>query len=361
MSLQGKAEHKSDRAPVAIRQVQNFGVGDSTHRDRVSSDDRAITYQVKWDLDAGLLTEGAVTFTGAALQDTDKANQAAGDKIGQLDCAAGLYIKQCVDAFVAKPLETPQSHYIHLLHWMRDYVVSDEFLQNTKDLSSERQLNIWRCIRQAGVEGEVVDRVGPKLETCMRGELEPLSLLLEGGLLYRLYADDFSTQCYSHLTQYLQLLRFKNPQMKILEIGAGTGGATLPILRSLTSDSEADFLQYDFTDVSPGFFGAARNLLSEWSSKVTYKALDIERDAVAQGFTEASYDLVIASNVLHATHKMDDTLSNVRRLLRPGGKLALIELTRLRPVWAIWAGLLPGWWNGKCPRQVSGTQSVTED
>ena len=148
--------------------------------------------------------------------------------------------------------------------------------------------------------------------------------------------------------------------MKILEIGAGIGGATLPILRSLTSDSEADFLRYDFTDVSPGFFGAARNLLSEWSSKVTYKALDIELDTVAQGFTEASYDLVIASNVLHATHKMDNTLSNVRRLLRADGKLALIELTRLRPVWAIWAGLLPGWWNGKCPRQLLGTPSVTE-
>ena len=355
-----QAEHKSDRAPVTIHQAQYFGMGDSTHPDRNSSDDRAITYQVRWDLDAGLLTEGAVTFTGAALQDTDKTNQAAVDKIGQLDCAAGLYIKQCVDALVAKPLENPQSHYVYLLHWMRDCAVSDEFLQNTKDLGSERHINIWQCIRQAGVEGEVVDRVGPKLETCMRGELEPLSLLLEGGLLYKLYADDFSTQCYSHLTQHLQLLRFKNPQMKILEIGAGTGGATLPILRSLTSDSEADFLQYDFTDVSPGFFGAARNLLSEWSSKVTYKALDIELDAVAQGFTEASYDLVIASNVLHATHKMDNTLSNVRRLLRADGKLALIELTRLRPVWAIWAGLLPGWWNGKCPRQLLGTLSVTE-
>lgn len=114
-----------------------------------------------------------------------------------------VYIKQCVDAFITKPLENPQSHYIHLLYWMRDYVVGDEFLQNTKNLVSEGQSNIWRCIRQAGVEGEVVDRVGPKLERCMRGKMEPLSLLLEGGLLYRLYADDFSTRCYSHLTQYL--------------------------------------------------------------------------------------------------------------------------------------------------------------
>ena len=95
MSLQGKAEHKSDRAPVTIHQAQCFGMGDSTHPDRVSSDDRAITYQVKWDLDAGLLTEGTVTFTGAALQDTDKTNQAAVDKIGRLDCAAGLHQTVC--------------------------------------------------------------------------------------------------------------------------------------------------------------------------------------------------------------------------------------------------------------------------
>src|SRR5438045_693306 len=39
--------------------------------------------------------------------------------------------------------------------------------------------------------------------------------------------------------------------------------------------------------------------------------------APSQGFTEHSYDMIFASFVIHATKKLEHTMRNVRRLLKP--------------------------------------------
>jgi hypothetical protein len=79
-----------------------------------------------------------------------------------------------------------------------------------------------------------------------------------------------------------------------------------------------------------------------------YKTLNIEKDPVEQGFKEHSYDLVLAANVLHATKSLEETLRNVRRLLKPGGYLVLMEIVG-NDVFRIGLvmGGLPGWWVGK--------------
>jgi hybrid polyketide synthase / nonribosomal peptide synthetase ACE1 len=78
-----------------------------------------------------------------------------------------------------------------------------------------------------------------------------------------------------------------------------------------------------------------------------YKVLDAEKDVVEQGFTEHSYDFVIASLVIHATKDLSHTVRNVRRLLKPGGYLAMLELTNLRPIRVSFCmSGLEGWWLG---------------
>jgi hybrid polyketide synthase / nonribosomal peptide synthetase ACE1 len=78
---------------------------------------------------------------------------------------------------------------------------------------------------------------------------------------------------------------------------------------------------------------------------MVFKTLDIESDPVAQGFEGHSYDLVIAANVLHATKSLEQTMANVRRLLKPGGYLILLEVTNNGPmrIGFVMSGL-PGWW-----------------
>ena len=82
--------------------------------------------------------------------------------------------------------------------------------------------------------------------------------------------------------------------------------------------------------------------------KMVFKALDIEKDILEQGYEEHSYDLVVGSLVLHATTDLLKTLENTRRLLKPGGYLMITEITNndvIRVGFSM-SGL-PGWWLGQ--------------
>ena len=128
---------------------------------------------------------------------------------------------------------------------------------------------------------------------------------------------------------FVDLLAHKDPHLRVLEIGSGTGGATLPILAALggmDSRTPPRFLSYHVTDITTGFFEKLQQKTAPWGDLVSYKKLDIEKDLLLQEFETESYDLVVAANVLHATTNMSHTMSNVRRLLKPGGTLLLIEL-----------------------------------
>ena len=57
-------------------------------------------------------------------------------------------------------------------------------------------------------------------------------------------------------------------------------------------------------------------------------------------------DSIIAANVIHATTRLTTTLTNVRKLLKPGGVFGLVELTRLTPFYNLTFGPLSGWWAG---------------
>ena len=339
-------EGQDSNLPLVISNGELCSVGEVQKTDSPSYGDRNITYQLEWGLDADYMTPKMYDFSESASLARNSA-LSPDQKAEVLDKASSLYIKLCLDDLENRPFAVPEKHHIYLLDWMRRYVVSDPCQNLVLSMNQNQIMDTFSKAQQEGVEGEAVHRIGENLAQMLAGKVDPLTLLLEGGLFYRLYSDDSSVRCYSHLSQYLKHLMFKNPDMKILEIGAGTAGTTLRVLQTLTQDGRPMFDNYDFTDISPGFFDPAKSLLKEWMGKVRFKTLDVERSPDAQGFAEESYDLVIASNVLHATKSMDNTLENVRRLLKPGGRLALIELTRLRPAWSIVFGLLPGWWNGK--------------
>ena len=81
---------------------------------------------------------------------------------------------------------------------------------------------------------------------------------------------------------------------------------------------------------------------------MSFRQFDAAPDPSEQGFMGQTYDVVVAHLVLHATKRMETTMENVRKLLRPGGHLLLVENTvktkRLFPF-----GTLPGWRLGRRP------------
>ena len=218
---------------------------------------------------------------------------------------------------------------------------SDWFLND----EAERH-EIRERVRSQGPTGDFLCHMGDHLLQIMQGKVDTLSTMLENNRLGEMYKHNVSmTRACKIAAQYVDLLAHQNPAMNILEIGAGTAGATVPILERLggAHGNPVRFRRYDFTDISTGFFEQARARLRDWGDLVHYHPLNIELDPQEQGFEKGRYDLIIAANVLHATEDILKTLSNVRRLLKAGGRLALVEITSpgLSP---FPFGTTPGWW-----------------
>jgi acyl transferase domain-containing protein/SAM-dependent methyltransferase/acyl carrier protein len=129
---------------------------------------------------------------------------------------------------------------------------------------------------------------------------------------------------------------------RILEIGAGTGGGTVDVLERLAG--LADRFTFDYTDISSTFVRYGRKRFAERYPNMRFEQLNIEDDPAGQGFEQASFDLVLASNVVHDTHLLHNALVCVNDLLKPGGRLVMNEFTAAKGVLMFTGGLLHGYW-----------------
>ena len=191
--------------------------------------------------------------------------------------------------------------------------------------------------------------IGRALPSLLRGETDPLDLLFNSnaaekfyGYLSRTYVRD------RRLFEFIGLAAHERPALRIIEVGAGTGAMTRPVIASLRGFEEkmgrACFYEFMYTDISPAFFEAARAEFAEFEGRMFFKTLDLERDVGSQGFELGSYDMVIATNVFHATSNLEQTLSNARKLLRPGGRLVFQEgVVPNSACFNVGFGCLEGW------------------
>ncbi|KAF7548816.1 hypothetical protein G7Z17_g6812 [Cylindrodendrum hubeiense] len=134
------------------------------------------------------------------------------------------------------------------------------------------------------------------------------------------------------------------PRTHILEIGAGTGaGSTTSILPAL-GDA---FSSYTYTDVSAESLEVVQDRFRDMADRMVFTRYDMNQVPAEQGLRDGSYDMVLASAALHTTGNLDETLANVRKLLRPGGYLvALVVNTNDSLSLSTILGGLPGWWSG---------------
>ncbi|GAQ06065.1 lovastatin diketide synthase LovF [Aspergillus lentulus] len=190
------------------------------------------------------------------------------------------------------------------------------------------------------------------------GSLEPLSILLENNAWENMYNLCSKTWDYRPIFSAMGHLK---PQMKILEVGGGTASLSENILQYLQSDfGEPLYQVYTFTDVSNGFLSRAKQRLEQYPN-VTYQLLDITKDPEQQGLERETYDLIIASNVLHVTPSLDEALTYIRSLLRPDGRLFLQELCSSSKVINSIMGILPGWWEGENDGRVEEPYVTPEE
>lgn len=126
--------------------------------------------------------------------------------------------------------------------------------------------------------------------------------------------------------------------LRILEVGAGTGGATSALLPAVAPYADV----YEFTDVSDLFLDRASVAFGDFDF-LRYGILDLNRDPVEAGYPEAAYDVVVGANVLHAADDLPSTLRQLRRLVAPGGLLVAFEVTEYLSWFDVSTALLEGW------------------
>lgn len=199
--------------------------------------------------------------------------------------------------------------------------------------------------------------------------------MFAGDLAERTYHEMYTARRLKHsYSKYLDAVAHKHPTMRILEIGAGTGGASAMTLNILTSGeggclNAPRYGSYDFTDISPSFFERARERLPEHASRLNFKLFDVQCDPIDQGFELGSYDMIVAFGSIHIAKNLGRALCNSRKLLKPGGKLILGEITRphmLRSSFVF--GLFPDWWlssekfreNGPCISEERWDEALSQ-
>ncbi|KAJ5659894.1 polyketide synthase [Penicillium longicatenatum] len=285
-------------------------------------------------------------------RDRPKEPDSAGSEHDDLMLAIFCFVQEAVKFLEENPSTIVSGRFLPYLSWMKyqQSLPRNQGLQSASQqlLSSPEAIKqLIAKVEKTGVEGNFFMHVGRKLISVLRGDTDPLDLMFRNNLIDLYYEQMLANPYHSYpACFFIDQLCFKNPSMNILEVGAGTGGQTLRVLETISSHGIKRCGRYVYTDISPAFFPRAKEKFQDYADILEYKVCDISKDPVQQSFERASYDLVLASHVLHATKNIGESLRNIRTLLKPGGRLLLFETTEPEALHIGFAfGLLGGWWS----------------
>ena len=195
-------------------------------------------------------------------------------------------------------------------------------------------------------EAQLVTGNCSELGPILRGEKDAVQVLFAGSgaeLLDQFYGDGLLTSHWlAAITAAVHEAARELPEgrgLRILEVGAGTGGLSAQVLPAL----ERGLHSYTFTDISAAFFPGANQKLAVFP-EVEMKIFDLEKPAADQSFELGSFDFVIGTNVLHAVADVRAALRNLHDLLAPGGSLVFMDVATPQLWTETVFGLTSGWW-----------------
>lgn len=281
---------------------------------------KRLCYNIKWKLDLDLLDNEQISSYCSKSNLAPSSVSISVDEENKLACLLALMRTDGDTHRQAIPCGKP--HLLKYSDWMKDQISAYstakypgslarlEDLKNNPDYLNE----LYDKVEKSSVDGQALVRVARNLSGILKGDVDALELLFSDELMESFYQSSSGTDmAFKQLDRYLDAYAHKNPSMKVLEIGAGTGGATTRILHTLTYQGrdmkEAPrFAEYTFTDISSSFFDSAKSKFDTHGDRMVFSTLNIEKNPADQGFEEGKYDLVVASNVRYFS-RPDDVFS----------------------------------------------------
>jgi SAM-dependent methyltransferase len=191
---------------------------------------------------------------------------------------------------------------------------------------------------------DYLKRCDQQMPAIVTGRQGPLETLFPGGSFE---TADFFYRDWGLARYYNGILgtvaetlrrRFSDRPLRILEIGAGSGGTTSSLLPILDEGET----EYWFTDVSEHFFDRAERTFADFPF-VRFHRFDLDQEPMAQGIPRGQFDLVVAANSVHATKDLGRAIEHARALLAPGGLLLLYEVTTHLDWFEMSVALIEGW------------------
>jgi len=330
-----------------------------------SADQRAATtrelcHEVKWPAYLETLSQADLSIE----EGSKGPGSLTAEWVHRLQLATLCLVHDALDEYRLRP-GTPQGHLKNYLawleqieHWTREDQVSSVSRDDFEAIrgNDAAKAELYNQVQEYKAEGRLAYRMGSNIVSVLRGETDPLQLMFgQDDILDQVYADLVRLgNLPVLLAKYLQIFGENRTNLRVLEVGAGTGSSTEAVIRHLAPVSDdghllrSSVLQYTYTDISSAFFEKARDKFKLWQSVFEYKVLHAEKDIESQGFQSGTYDIIVAQNVIHATEDLHSTLSNLRKLLKPGGRILIQEGMRQDYFWSALAfGQLSGWWLSK--------------
>lgn len=289
---------------------------------------KKLCYNICWQPSSSMLSKSPSKLPFSALNETPQDSP----PWSLLRLAERVWIRRILQNRSGKDAPT-KSHLRKQLEWMQKRDADlDAQNPNTLDAKWTDVLDDYNLQEQILSElatskvpaCQLCFRIGTRLEDIIDERADVLELLFKDDLLTAFYLDQFQGQLSAILGQYIKWAGHEDPNLRIVEVGAGTGGLTRVVLEVLTAHRESElgtprFSNYTFTDLSAGFYNSFQQIFRGNEHRSLFKTLDVEQSPADQGMECSSYDFVLAANVslMESLHLHSLTISIARSSTLP--------------------------------------------
>lgn len=298
----------TDQPLFTFRRLRLLGIHSNGsaqgNRAWLPSEPTSLFHQITWKSDISLLSQRDIE----AYCTQHTSGMARGGHDGKTEIICRHSLQTALEDLAASTRELPSSHLEKYVIWAKSFL--DQESLSTKALDATWPGFVDDSTREESIEEyasgmhqkKLLVSYGRRLLPMLTGELDALGPLFNEGLGESFYQTPLFSLTAQRLAGFMDLLAHKNSDIKIIEIGAGTGSTTAPVLDALSRHgrilgASLRARQCDFTDISPSFFATAKTRFAAHSGRMTFRTLDTERDPEEQGFEGGSYDVVIAAAV----------------------------------------------------------------
>lgn len=298
---------------IRVSQVTGMEVGGALHGEKRAK--MMDQYRLEWFVDWSFLREEEIQgVVEMHLPDASQANSGHAALERQyfllLLAAECLHLTEGIEI----PGESPAAHLQRYKCWLQHILSDDARIsrltvcgggrQDPTSLSSshrQEQIALLLPTLPAIPEVQLAYKFYRNISNLFSGEIEPLELLSQDGLLDALDDDKAGTRMSHHLTALAKVFSRKYPKADVLQLGGVVGSGGQAVLQGMTADLSGGLMErrygsFTYTTSESNGLEKIQERFAGYSG-VEVVAFDVNKEIEEQGLNERKFDIVFAVDV----------------------------------------------------------------